>query len=55
VADVSVLDDLPGAWRLRDNEGNEVVARRMFSPAFCLRRGRRVDATAPILPLAEAA
>ena len=55
VADVSVLDDLPGAWRLRDNEGNEVVARRMFSPAFCLRRGRRFDATAPILPLAEAA
>jgi len=55
VADVSVLDDLRGRWKLRDNEGTEVVAERLFSPAFCLRKGRRFDATAPILPAAEAA
>jgi dihydroorotase len=55
VADVSVLDDLRGRWRLRDNEGTEVVADRLFSPAFCLRAGHRFDATAPILPAAEAA
>ena len=55
VADVSVLDDLRGRWKLRDNEGTEVVAERLFSPAFCLRAGLRFDATAPILPAAEAA
>ncbi len=55
VADVSVLDDLRGRWRLRDNEGTEVVADHLFSPAFCLRAGHRFDATAPILPAAEAA
>jgi dihydroorotase len=55
VADVSVLDDARGRWTLRDNEGNQVTAERMFSPAFCLRAGRRFDATAPILPMAEAA
>jgi dihydroorotase len=55
VADISVLDDLRGRWTLRDNEGTEVVAERLFAPAFCLRSGRRFDATAPILPEAEAA
>ena len=55
VADISVLDDLRGRWTLRDNEGTEVVAERLFAPAFCLRAGRRFDATAPILPEAEAA
>ncbi len=55
VADVSVLADERGRWVLRDNEGTEAVAERMLRPLFCLRAGRRFDADAPILPVAEAA
>ena len=54
-ADVSVLADERGRWVLRDNEGTEAVAERMLRPLFCLRAGRRFDADAPILPMAEAA
>jgi dihydroorotase len=54
-ADVSVLADERGRWVLRDNEGTEAVAERMLRPLFCLRGGRRFDADAPILPMAEAA
>jgi len=55
VADVSVLADERGRWVLRDNEGTEAVAERMLRPLLCLRAGRRFDADAPILPMAEAA
>lgn len=55
VADVSVLHDERGRFRLRDNEGTEVIAERLLQPLFCLRAGVRHDATAPILPQAEAA
>lgn len=55
VADVSVLHEERGRFRLRDNEGTEVVAERLLQPLFCLRAGVRHDATAPILPQAEAA
>jgi dihydroorotase len=54
-ADVSVLDDVRGRFRLQDNEKTEVIAERLLMPAFCLRAGRRYDATAPILPHAVAA
>jgi dihydroorotase len=54
-ADVTVLDDRRGRFRLRDNGGTEVVAERLLAPAFCLRAGRRVEADAPILPRADAA
>jgi dihydroorotase len=54
-ADVSVLADERGRWKLRDNEGTEVVAERLIRPRFCLRAGRRFDADAPILPAAQAA
>jgi dihydroorotase len=54
-ADVTVLHDECGRWVLRDNDGNQVQAERLLRPAFCLRAGRRVDADAPILPLAQAA
>jgi dihydroorotase len=54
-ADVSVLSDERGQWVLRDNERNEATVNRMLRPLFCLRAGRRFDATAPILPLPEAA
>ena len=54
-ADVSVLDDLRGRFKLRDNEKTEIIAERLLVPAFCLRAGLRYDATAPILPRAVAA
>jgi dihydroorotase len=54
-ADVSVLSDEQGAWLLRDNEGTEVIARRMLQPMFCLRAGKRFDATAQILPVPRVA
>ena len=50
VADVSVLADDRGRFRLGDNEGTEVIADRMLTPLFCRRAGRRHDAAAPILP-----
>lgn len=55
VADVSVLADDRGRFRLRDNEGTEVIADRVFRPLFCLRAGARFEADAPILPQAVAA
>ncbi|MBV9965033.1 MAG: amidohydrolase/deacetylase family metallohydrolase [Alphaproteobacteria bacterium] len=54
-ADVSVLADERGRWVLRDNEGTQVTAERLLRPLFCLRQGRRFDADAPILPVAQAA
>jgi dihydroorotase len=54
VADVSVLDDLRGRFRLFDNEKTEVIAERLLQPSFCLREGKRYEATAPILPKAMA-
>ena len=54
-ADVSVLSDQRGKFLLRDNEKNEVVAERLLQPLFCLREGKRYDATANILPEAIAA
>lgn len=55
VADVSVLADDRGRFRLSDTEGTEVITDRMLRPLFCLRAGRRYDAAAPILPQAVAA
>ena len=55
VADVSVLNDLRGRFKLFDNEKTEVITERLFTPAFCLRAGKRYDATARILPEAIAA
>src|SRR5260370_15408575 len=54
-ADVSVLDDVRGRFKLQDNEKTVVIAERLLLPAFCLRAGRRFEATAPILPRAIAA
>ena len=55
VADVSVLADDRGRFKLGDNEGTEVIADRMLTPLFCLRAGIRYDAGAPILPVVLAA
>ena len=55
VADVSVLNDERGVWTLEDNEGHKVKTERMLTPAFCLRKGVRIDADASILPAVKAA
>jgi dihydroorotase len=55
VADISVLSDARGRWVFRDNEGTEVEAERLLQPLFCLRAGRKFEATAPILPAVRAA
>jgi dihydroorotase len=57
-ADVSVLADEVGRFRLQDNEDTQVVAEHFIRPVFCLRAGRRFDSDAVILPkplLADAA
>ena len=54
IADVSVLADDRGRFRLSDKEGTEVVAGRLLRPLLCLRAGRRHNAAAPILPQAIA-
>ncbi len=55
IADISVLHDDRGRFRLQDNEKTPVIAERLLRPAFCLRAGKRFEATAPILPKAIAA
>jgi dihydroorotase len=50
-----VLHDEQGRWALRDNEGTQLVGERLLRPAFCLKGGRRFDATASILPPVVAA
>src|SRR5437879_1217909 len=54
-ADVSVIGERAGRFVLRDNENNDVIARRLLQPEFCLRAGARYDAVAPTLPQAVAA
>jgi len=53
-ADISVLNDQRGRFALSDNEGTQVVADRVLTPAFCIRDGVRHDACAPILPKIQA-
>jgi dihydroorotase len=55
VADISVLSDTRGRWTLSDDEGTQVPTDRLLEPLFCLRAGKRFDATAPILPTLNAA
>ena len=54
-ADVSVLVERSGRFKLRDNENTEVIAESLLQPVFCMRAGVRYDAVAPILPQAVAA
>ena len=55
VADVTVLSDERGQWVLRDNDHNQVTAKRMLTPAFCLRAGERFDAKPELIPQLQAA
>jgi len=52
-ADITILDDLTGAFTFRDNGGVELKSERMLQPAFCLRDGTRYDADAECLPRAN--
>jgi dihydroorotase len=54
-ADVTVLRETHGRFRLTDNERTEVVTDRLLEPVFCLRGGVRHEASASILPEAVAA
>ena len=49
-ADVSVLDLQDGAFQLADNSGVMVTASQMIVPLFCLRGGRRFEASSPLVP-----
>ncbi|WP_127784481.1 amidohydrolase/deacetylase family metallohydrolase [Rhodococcus sp. X156] len=51
-ADITVLRDERGSFRLQDNDGTVVTTDRLLQPMFCLRDGVRVDADSPILPQA---
>ncbi|MEP9379450.1 amidohydrolase/deacetylase family metallohydrolase [Aquabacter sp. CN5-332] len=54
-ADVTVLNDLRGRFKLFDNEKTEVIAERLLQPAFCLRAGTRFEPVSVVLPEAVAA
>jgi dihydroorotase len=49
-ADISVLSDETGEWKLADNGNVTVTATRRVAPLFCLRAGKMFEADAPILP-----
>ena len=49
-ADVSVLEPRDGAFQFADNSGVVVTASQVIVPLFCLRGGRRVEATSPLVP-----
>ena len=49
-ADISVLDLRVGRYELSDNSGERVTATEVLEPLFCLRAGRRFDATSPFVP-----
>lgn len=49
-ADVSVLDLVPGRFRLSDNSGETVIAHEMLTPVFALRAGAMIEAESPLIP-----
>jgi len=53
IADVSVLHDERGKWRMSDNLGAHLDTGRLLRPCFCLRAGRRIEVDSPILPRVE--
>jgi dihydroorotase len=53
VADVSVLELLPGRFRLTDNSGETVIVSEMLRPVAALRAGRTIAAESPLIPPAE--
>lgn len=53
IADVSVLDQLTGRFRLTDNSAKDLVVDRLICPDFCLRKGERIEADSPLVPPAS--
>jgi dihydroorotase len=49
-ADISVLSDETGEWKLADNGNVTVTAKRRVAPLYCFKAGRMFEADAPILP-----
>lgn len=49
-ADVSVLEELHGRFRLSDNSGETMIAPTMLRPVFALRAGRMTEAESPLIP-----
>lgn len=54
-ADITILHDERGKFVLRDNEETQLTSERFLRPAFCFRDGKRFEADASILPLAQSA
>ena len=52
-ADVSVLELLPGRFKLTDNSGETMVAPEMVRPVFALRGGTMFQAESPLVPPAS--
>ncbi|MBV7477586.1 amidohydrolase family protein [Pseudomonas sp. PDM31] len=52
-ADITVLDDLRGRWRLTDTSDDEVITERLVHPSFCLRNGQYHAANSTLLSLPE--
>jgi dihydroorotase len=49
-ADISVLKIETGRFKLSDNSGENVTAEKLIRPAFCLRAGKKYDATSAFVP-----
>ena len=49
-ADISVLKVETGRFKLSDNSGENVTAEKLVRPVFCLRAGKRFDATSAFVP-----
>lgn len=52
-ADVTVLHDWRGRWRLTDTANDQVITERLLHPRFCLRKGHLHAADSPLLTLPE--
>ncbi|MES2258392.1 MAG: amidohydrolase family protein [Pseudomonadota bacterium] len=54
IADISVLDDQRGRWRMRDNCGGTVVTERLLRASFCVRAGHIHRSDSPLTQALEA-
>ena len=52
-ANISVLNDSRGRWRLSDNDGVKIIGDRFLEPKFCFLGGKKFEANASIIPVPE--
>ena len=52
-ANISVLKDSCGRWRLSDNDGVKIIGDRFLEPKFCFLGGKKFEANASIIPVPE--